>query len=592
MAKNNQGNIQTLEGLRQLFIEKILKVEDYLGRIIDNKELNIKYQEINSLYDIPDLGRNFGSIYDKDNTLILGNWLQNLTNNENSILVDFILTREAFRRFLDQDLPKFHSYERFTEILLQIIAILWIIETYPRKYTSYHISVIRQRTDAYEESENILKSNSWVYFMNNAVQQNIPAKSIYKVLIERVKDAITEEKSIVDLAWDLMYWLKAHLPEEISYGLPFYIKKKRHYDLLKTLSKRKYENSSALQLSGIIGKSHNSITISFKQIMDEYGIYWWPNIDILKLKLYPYFLRIKTEKKEHHELIIEKMKTVRYFKFIRESVSENKRTIVGWMDSPLTVYEQLLDYFEKLKRSGFVIDYFLKQIRHKRVTWTISTKKYEPKEEIYLKLLNTTDKKSHTRIIAMDKKYEIASLQKEKEEYFNENVLMFIGSLMSKHLGKSNIIFNPIELVYELCEKNEVDSKNSEKVRDFINQMEIRCRRLEIFDYYLYFREFILFKKALYFEIPLIKNMQIIDTLLEKLEITREMIRLTFMDRIVVLFPDVIYESILREKIENLLEEKDINFICLQLNYHRGLKRSKFLFNEVYDFDKNQWKIT
>ena len=310
----------------------------------------------------------------------------------------------------------------------------------------------------------------------------------------------------------------------------------------------------------------------------------------MRLRLYPYLVRINTSKKEHHEMLIEKMKSIRYFRFIRESATEDERIIVGWIECPLIVYEQLIEYLEKLKRNKSVNDYFMKQIRHKKLTWTITTDKLEPTTETYKKLLHEPETCNYYTITAMDEKHEIYTMLKEKEEVFNENVLMFISSLMNHHLGKSNIAFRPIELIYELCEKNGVDSKNSSEVLAFVNQMEIRCRRLKIFDYYLYFREFFLFKKALYIEIIVESDEPIVKNILRKFEVTAEMIRLLFLDRIVLILPEVKIENKLREILEKLLEENGVKFTILQLNYHRGLKIPKLLFNEAFDINNDQWK--
>lgn len=586
----DQNKITKKAYLEPLFQDKLARIGKYLGKPILAITLTFKYQEENTL-EISDLGLSFGTKYDKDTMVILGNWMLNLTEKERIILEDFIVAREAFRVYMNQDIPEKHNYDRFTENILQLLTVLWIIEDYPKMLTSYHVSVVRQRTDAYEDEEHILKSDAWVYFMSKCVQHDIFSKAIYPVFVSQVKDAIKEEKPIADLAWLLMRWMKALLPEEFSTALPFHIKKERYYDLIKTMGERNYETSSALQISEVVGKSHNSVTVSFKQLMDDFGIFWFPNIDILKIKLYPYFMRIHTKKKTHHDSLVEKLKSIKYCRMIRENISNDEYILVGWIEGPLIVYEQLLEYLEKLKNKELVTNYFLKQIRHKKVTWSISTKELTPDEETYQQIFNTTDDESCTTITAMDDKYELASLGQGKEEFFSEEALMFIAGLMSKHLGKSSIMFRPIEIAYELCEKNGVDSEDSGKVRDFINQIEIRCRKLGIFDFILFHREFFHFKKALYFEIPLTQSKQVIIDLLEKLEKTSEMIRLALMDEVIVIFPEVKYDDIAREQIEKLLLEKNIQSKCFQLNYHSGLKVRKFMYHEAYDFDTNLWKI-
>ncbi|NHJ48907.1 MAG: hypothetical protein FK733_14070 [Asgard group archaeon] len=166
---------------------------------------------------------------------------------------------------------------------------------------------------------------------------------------------------------------------------------------------------------------------------------------------------------------------------------------------------------------------------------------------------------------------------------------MFLSTVILHRLGHVYYICRPVELKFELCEKKDIDTTKTPEVMDFINQMDIRLRRLGLVDYFLYFKEFIHIKKALYFE--LIENPEEISEFVKKLEVFGDMMTISFLDRVVIYFPEVKYDSMFREFVEKLLMEKNITHRVYQFNHHRGLNVDKINYLEAYDFETKQWKI-
>ncbi|NHJ48455.1 MAG: hypothetical protein FK733_11785 [Asgard group archaeon] len=605
MGKNTLINViirRTFESLRWIrqekmtleekdlstaFQECVEKIGNYLEKPAIKSKIKVLFQDKNSEIDIPDLGRNFGTIYE-DGNIILANWLNKLSNNESKYLIEYFLLREAFRLYFDEIITD-HPYERFTEIILYIITILLLCED--NNYTTIDraVYVVRSRGIGFEEDELILKPEYWTWFLKNCYKCNIKASQLFQVFVQRIKEATKEKKPISDLAWDFVFWLRTFMPEEISHALPIYIQKKRFYDLIKILGETPFNECSALALSKEIGRSHRVISRDFKLLLDEYDINWYVERNILKYRLFPYFFRINLKKDEHKEQLIKKLTANRYIRYLKEGYSEETTFLVGWIESPQIAYRQLEKYLEKLLKSTLIEDYFIGQIRRKKITWAITTKKLEPTEKTYQTLLKNPEKLQCYTIKALDKTYDITKFQKTKKEYYNEDVLLFLSTVILHRLGRAYYIFRPVELKFELCEKKGINTSNTAEVMDFVNQMDLRCRRLGLIEYYLNFKEFIHFKKALYFEIN--EKPEDVISVLEKLEAFGEMMRLSFLDRIIIYFHDVIYDSVFRKFVEKLLKRNNISYRVYQINHHRGLNTTKINYTEAYDFDSKQWKI-
>jgi len=573
------------------FQKALSKIGETLNLTPPKRVFKILTQDKKSSDAIPDLGKKFGISYAENGDLILAKWLFDLSSKEQKTLIDFLLTREAFRFYFRTEIgEKSDSYERFTDILLQIITMLWICQQNKLQLTSAPMITIKGRADAFEEVD-ILKSEYWVYFLTNCFQLNISSTKLFMVVIEQVKDAIKEDKALYDLAWDIYYWLKAHFSEDISYGLPIYIEKKRHYELIKIISENDFNDCTALNLGKVTNRSYNVVNRDFQQIMDKYGLYWWTNIKLLKLRLYPYFFRVNVKKIEQKNQLIKKLKTNRYIRNLKECEIKDKALIVGWLECPLIVYEQQAEYFEKLYKKGVIEEYFIKQVRNKKISWAITNKKIQPTAETYQKLLAEPEKQEYKTIIAIDEDFDITSIKKEKKEIFNDNVLMFSSSLLNRHIGKTHYQFMPLDLFYDLCEKNEIDSTNTAEVTYYISQIDMRCRRLGVYNYYINIRRAYSFNKALYVELLLEPETEKSQLLLNKLNFAGEVETLTFNDRVVLILPEVRYESLFREELEKVLAENNIQYKIDQLNSHQGLRvPTRFLYNEAYDFTTNNWR--
>ncbi|MBD3190184.1 MAG: hypothetical protein GF308_06055 [Candidatus Heimdallarchaeota archaeon] len=590
MSSKSELEKITNSELNKKFRETVKKIGKYLELSLPEFIPIMRFQEEDEQIEIPDLGRSFGVVLDaQEKQLVLAKWLPNLLVREQRGLKQFLMAREGFRLFLKPLIPLPDPFHRLTEIVLQNIAILWLIEEYGYTLLSSPILYVRGRVEAFEE-EGILKSEHWVYFLQNCNKHNISALQVFNTMVSKSNNAYKEEQTVEDLGWELIYWLKDKMPSPDSSGLPIHIEKERNFNVIEALASVDYKESSAKNIGEMIDRSHNVVNIAFKELPEKYNFQWWPSINLLTLRLYPFFFRITLTGRENKAYLVKRIKQNKYVRFLRENINEYKDEIilVGYLECPLLSQQKLFSYFERLEKKGHLKDYFFKQIREKTISFSISRKLFKPTKTIYQKLFQKP-KENYSTIRTLNKKYDITNVSEHKKEVFAEDVLIFISTLMARPPGKAHYTFKPIEIIYDLCEKNGIDTTDTSAVMYYISQMEIRCLRLEVFDYYLNFREFGTFGKALYFELTPKPPSEKIKYLYDLLKRTTEMVWLTFYDRLVIYFPQVKFDCQIREEIERLLKEQNIEYFVTQINYDRDLRTPKILFHELYDFSKQQW---
>jgi hypothetical protein len=582
--------IEPVQKLNMKFQEIVTKIENYLQRPAPDTIPEIKMQEENDRRDIPDIGRNFGTHFDeKNNYLILANWLTNLLKREQKGIEEFLLVRECFRLFLHDLIPLNHPFTRLTEIVLQNIAMLWLIEEYNYSILSSPIIYIRGRAEGYEE-EGILMSEHWVYFLINCNKYNITALEVFNILVTQITEALEKERDLEEVGWVLIRWLKAKMPSTDSSGLPLFIEKQRNFEVVKALASVDYKESSAKKIGEMINRSHNVVNIGFKELHENYNFYWWPSINLLKLRLYPYFFRLTISGIDNKKLIAKKILENKYIRFLREKINEkdDEVILVGYLQCPLYSQQKLAHYFERVEKKGYLKDFFIQQIRNKMISYSVSKNKIEQTRTNYQKLFCETDKEKFCNI-TLNKEYDITDLSDIKKEVFAEDILIFISTLMARFPGKAHYSFKPIEIIYELLAKNDIDTTDIAASMYYISQMEIRCLRLGIFDYYLNPREFGTFGKALYFELNPEPNLEQMGEIVDLFKRTAEMVILTLYDRIIIYFPQVKDDSIFREFIEDILKGYNIQYLVTQISYAQDIKTPKILYHELFDFKDHQW---
>ncbi|NHJ33362.1 MAG: hypothetical protein FK732_10915, partial [Asgard group archaeon] len=203
-----------MKEITKQYHKMIREVGKYLDHKVLKKDNKVLYQEEGSTIEIAELGKKFGTGYDEEGNLILADWMKNLPPKDKEYVTEFLLMRESFREYLKHDIDTQNPYERFTDIILQILALLWFCEKKEIPLNSLPVIIIKRRADMYKEDILILESQFWVFFYTKLYQQKLTASKLYYVLIRRVEDAITEKKAIEELAMDLQYWMKVHLPDE------------------------------------------------------------------------------------------------------------------------------------------------------------------------------------------------------------------------------------------------------------------------------------------------------------------------------------------------------------------------------------------
>ena len=125
----------------------------------------------------------------------------------------------------------------------------------------------------------------------------------------------------------------------------------------------------------------------------------------------------------------------------------------------------------------------------------------------------------------------------------------------------------------------------------YVNQIDIRCRRLGIVDYGLYFREIHTMKFGMYFEFKINSGNEKLQEVIFKLERLGEMLRIDLIDRILLIFPYTRTDLLVREVIEKLLVKNNLDYQLIQIQHSQGTVLGNKNYVDAFDFEIQQWKI-
>ncbi|MHA1307722.1 MAG: hypothetical protein ACTSQN_10580, partial [Candidatus Heimdallarchaeota archaeon] len=171
----------TSEHLEKDFRKYSRKIAKYL------EEKNVKcpkisIQKIDSEIKIPKHGYSFG-VKQEENKIIIANWIYKLQKKELPILLEFLLTREAFRLFLYKMIPSRANYQDFVEILLNIIPLNWIMSEEQLRLVDSKIIIIRSRLP-FEDSEDFRHLN-WEWVLIDSYKYRISSYKLLTKLVEQ-----------------------------------------------------------------------------------------------------------------------------------------------------------------------------------------------------------------------------------------------------------------------------------------------------------------------------------------------------------------------------------------------------------------------
>ena len=561
-----------------------LKLGTYLDLLIPVVRKTLVLQKSATAEAIPAFGMDFGVLSNSDQ-ILLAHWLVDLPSREKSTVTQYLLIKEVFKAYLASLLPKTEAYSELIEVVLNLTATLWFIEE-NNVSILYHHSVANIRSRFVFKSTDNFSYLKWDRYLTIAYDCSITAKTLFNQLISQLTTAITKNLPLKTLNANFESWFDDQEIEASDLALPIEMKS-RYYQIVKLLLEFGYQEGTAKNVGEKLALQHDVINTAFKEMADDYVVFWRPSINYLMLRIYPYVFRVTLSDKKHRDIFIKELKKIKYLSSLLEDNSTAECIFYSNIYCPHIVHNQFQELFEKLFKKNIIKDYFFQMVKQRTNKWSIIDVHITSNEDSYESLFEHPELfKLHTFEVFTEK-YELSEMPKTKQAFFDATVLSFLSLLRGRHLSKGSYGVYVTEL-YDLCNKNEVDITNSVKVTGFINQLDIRCRRLKILDYYLMVWKKPPYSGSLFFELLIDpENQELIDYL-SQLEVFGTITKLTFYDRIVLFFIGISYDHPFRSFVEKKLKEKEITYLVYAPQAVDDFKRCPN-YQQLYDFKENKW---
>ena len=415
---------------------------------------------------------------------------------------------------------------------------------------------------------------------------SLTAKDLFDQLLSQLHSAFDKQLPLKSLIANFEAWFDDHEIELTDLALPIEMKS-RYFQIVKLLLELGYQEGTAKNVGEKLDLQHDVINTAFKEMANDFVIFWRPQINYLLLRIYPFAFRVTLSDKKHREFFVQELRKIKYISTLNEDTSTNECLFYSLIYCPHIVHNQFQELLEKLLKKGILKDYFFSMVKHRVNKWSLTDIHITSSEDSYEGLFTNPELFKLHSYEVFNETYTLSDMPQTKQAFFDETVLAFLSILRGRHLTKGSYGVYVTEL-YDLCNKNEVDIKNSVKVTSFINQLDIRCRRLEILDYYLLAWKKTPYAGSLFFELIIdLENQEIIDYL-SRLEVFGTLTKLVFYDRILLIFVGMASDHPFRSFVEKKLQEKNIEYFVYATLAVDDFKNYPN-YHLLYDFNENKW---
>jgi len=579
----------TLKFIDKKNTDNFLKIAERIGTLL-SREVNVNSktiytQESDSSIEIPKQGTNFGCIID-NNSIVLANWLYDLSSIEGKHLIHFLLSKEVFRNILfDSYLPN-TIFKNFFEILLNCITVLWCIKDLSLiSYYDRNVGFISQRMIYGFDKADILL---WERRFTNLYFSEISIKEFFEKIYSLSQKMIYNNLSFENLQITFNQFIDLYEPRLEHPLFPTHMKE-RHLNILAKILHLGYKDTSARKIGEYFHRKHDVINYAFKEMTNLYLLYWLPRVNYQALKLYPSTFQLLISDKSSKDELLKIFHKNHYIFNLYESTSKNNQLIYASFQSPLIIQNQLEELFDRYMKKNKITDYFFQSPKRRTIFGTIITDKITPTKNMYTQLIVEPETFPIKTFTFLDEIIEIDYTKKTKKVFFAEEVLGFLASLNARFLPQGMYDFRIVEFV-ELCKKFNVDINQTKDVMSYINKMEHRCLRLGLLDYKLILWVKSNHAKSLNFELFVNPEDSRVDTLINNLKSFATLSKTEFKDRVVLTFQGISYDKHLVDFIKSQISSYNIEFIFNEFTRNIDFQRCLCL-NKLYDYDNFRWKF-
>ena len=579
-------SLKNLDKEHSINFKKIAeRISSFLSIELNINSINVYFQEPNSSIEIPTQGINFGCII-SSNSIVLANWIKNLSSQERKIIIHFLFSKEIFRINLLKKITFNHSYGEIIEMWLSVLSILWCIKDLNlNSYFHRSIGYILQRMIFSFDKKTKL---NWDKEFTIIYYSEISLKKLFDRILSIIKKGKYENWSAVKMESSFHDFVDTLEPSQEFHLLPIQMKE-RYFAILEKLLQVGFRDSSARKIGTYLHREHDVINNAYREMIDQYVLYWLPRVDYLALKLYPYTFRLTISDKQITNELLEIFKKNPYIFNLYVTNSRNNNIIYASFNSPYIIHHQLEKLLERYSKKEKITDYFLQSPRRRTIFGTIATDKLELAHVTYDLLISQQKKLPIKTFTFLDEVLYPHHEKKTKKAYFAEEVLGFLSTIRARFLPQGMYTFHNVEFI-ELCNKYGVNTNETETVMSYINKMEHRCQRLGVLDYKLTLWVKSSHSTNLNFELLVDPMDNRVKELTNNLKSFASLSKTEFVDRVILTFQGIKYDKYLVNLIEKQISSYDIEFMFTELNRNVDFQRC-VCFHQLYDYDNQRWKF-
>jgi len=579
------GQIETLLPKDSDHICRILNttLKEMLGFIttkVETKQITptkkIVLAPLKEKFDV-NVGLNFG-----EETIEIAEWILNLQPRAKINLLYFLLVKTAFHHFLS------YQPNEVKDAFINIVALLWIKQHF--MITSLDNQIIASvTTRIYPEKIAGHFYEKFNRLLNILFIKNVPYQEVFKILAEFVEQQnLTSE----ELFQAFNSWVNS-LITEIDVIAPIYLKPKL-IPTLELIVKWGYQRGTTANIAKKLNYHINSVARQFRELSTRNTAFWRPIINLEKLKLSNYFVKVvlPVEEGEVFDGIFNMLWEEPYIKSIYTGKQKEERIIYSpALVCPHLVSERLNEHLKKFQRKGWIKDFNLQLIRERSHYGTITTTEETPTiERIEEMLFKKKPQFDLRKFVFVRERRDFSMEFDDRDITLDYNLLFFLSALKCKYLLKSRYAAYVNELP-KLYEKNDIPLTNVSAQIDFLNQIEIRARRRNILSYALFMKRFQPNLSDIFvFEIETTDEQEERKTrkLVKDLQVFSFLGEMVLADKHIFPLPGISDKHPIRELIQRKIEGAGLKASFYTI---REANRRFVPLHELYDYEKQKWKL-
>jgi len=518
----------------------------------------------------------------REQTIEFAEWIFNLQPRPKVNLLYFLIVKLAFHHFLPE------QPNEVKDAFVNIVALLWLKEHFGINsldnpiYASVTTRIYPERIAKY----------FYVQFnrlLNILFIKNISYHEVFKVLAEIVSQQNIDSEGIFKA---FNGWVNS-LITEIDVIAPIYLKPKL-IPTLELIVKWGYSRGTTANIAKKLNYHINSVARQFRELSTRNTAFWRPIINLEKLKLNNYFLKVVLpERGEMYERIYKMLWEEQYLKSIYTGeIEEGKKVIYSpSLICPHLVSERLNEQLRKFQSKGWIDDFNLQLIRERNHYGVITTTEQKPTIETMEKLLFEKQPAFDLRkFVFASEKRDFSMEFDDRDIVLDYNLLFFLSVLKCKYLLKSRYAAYVNELP-KLYKKNNIPLTDVTAQIVFLNQIEIRARRRKILSYALFMKRFIPNRADIFiFEIkaPDEQEERKIKRLVKELQVFSFLGEMVLADKHVFPLPGISSNHPIKDLIQKKIEKTG-----LESTYYTIRQSNKKLvpLHELYDYESQKWKL-